>query len=314
MRFRRLGRTGFTVSECTFGTSFIERRGIDVAEAGAALAMGVERGINAIELTAGGGAAAALGGMLGRAGARDRVHVFSRVTSLVPVDLPSPHVTAQQAYPGSHIRAETEALLARLGVERLALQQLHAWCPEWLHEGDWLETLARLREEGKVAGIGISLFDHDVDAGLEAVASGAVDCVQVMYNIFDQAAAASLLPSCARHDVGVIARSPLYFGVLAAAPGSFPSFPEGDWRREYFFAEHLEETRRRTELLRQETVAPGGAATATALRFSLSHPAVSTVAVGMRSRRQVEADLEALDQGPVDDETLGRLRPHRWLC
>lgn len=314
MRVRRLGRTDLTVSGYTLGTSFLERKGVDLAEAGAAVALALERGINAIEFGAGGGAADAVGAILKRAGGEQRVHIFSRVTSLVPFDLPSPHVTAQDAYPGTHIRAETEALLKRLGVERLALQQLHAWCPEWLHEGDWLETVERLRGEGKIGGIGISLFDHDVDSALEAVASGAIDCVQVMYNVFDQGAAASLFPLCAKHNVGVIARSPLYFGALASEQQRAMSFAEGDWRRDYFFNEHLGETRERVERLAREFDAVGSSATETGLRFCLSHPAVSTVAVGMRTRRQVEANLQALDHGQLAAETLARLRAHRWLC
>ncbi len=314
MRFRGLGRTGLKVSEYTLGTSFLERKGVDLAEAGAAVELALERGINAVELGAGGGAADAVGEILERTGAGQRVHVFSRVTSLVPFDLPSPHVTAQDAYPGAHIRAETEALLRRLGVERLGLQQLHAWCPEWLHEGDWLEMLQRLRGEGKIAGIGISLFDHDVDSALEAVASGAIDCVQVMYNIFDQGAAASLFPLCAKQKVGVIARSPLYFGALASQQQTAMPFAEGDWRRDYFFNEHLRETRGRVVRLAREFGLEGSSVTETGLRFCFSHPAVSTVALGMRTRRQVEANLQALDHGPLAPETLARLRAHRWLC
>ena len=49
-----------------------------------------------------------------------------------------------------------------------------------------------------------------------------------------------------------------------------------------------------------------------ALRFCLSHPAVSTVIAGMRSPRNVEANAAAVDAGPLDPATLERLRPHRW--
>jgi aryl-alcohol dehydrogenase-like predicted oxidoreductase len=308
MRFRRLGRTGLVVSECTIGTMGFAA-GPDLREAGAAVALALERGANALET---GAEAEVIGEILRREDAGNRVHVFARVTSLVPFDLPSPHVPAGRAYPGRHIRAETEALLATLGVERLALQQLHAWCPEWLHEGDWLETLHALRDEGKIAGIGVSIFDHDAESALEAAASGAIDCVQVMYNIFDPSAAAALLPLCQKHDVGVIARAPLYYGALSEAGVGDPA--PGDWRRDYFFDEHRRETGERVDQVVQLVEPPDNSVSDMALRFALSHPAVSTAAVGMTTRDHVQANLDAIARGALNDAKLAQLGEHRWLC
>jgi len=315
MRVRGLGRTGISVSELTIGTATLAA-GRDPVEASAALALALERGINAIEIDAGDRATVGLlRAALAREGARNRVHVLARVPTLVPFDLPSPHVPAQQAYPGRHIRVETEALLRTLGVERLALQQLHGWCPEWLDEGDWRETLERLRDEGKIAGFGISLFDHDVDAGLEAVASGAIDSVEVMYNLFDQGAAAALLPLCRQHAVAAIVRSPLYFGALAPSPGGgMRTFPREDWRRAYFFDAHRQETEARTRELAGRVQLPDRSLPDLALRFSLSHPAISTVAVGMHTRPQVEANVQAIRHAPLDAEKHASLAEHGWLC
>ncbi|MES2441185.1 MAG: aldo/keto reductase [Pseudomonadota bacterium] len=302
---RRLGRTGLIVPEYTIGTAALNA---DPGEAHAMLALALESGLTALELGAGDTQAAALlGEALRRDGARD-AQIFARVTSLVPFELPSPHVPAPQAYPGAHIRAETEALLKVLGVERLALQQLHAWCPEWLDEGDWLETFDRLREEGKIAGFGVSLFDHDLDSAFEAVASGLIDSVQVMVNLFDQGAAAALLPLCREHDVAVIARSPLYYGALA---GSVPAFD--DWRHDYFYPEHRRETDARAQKLAAE-VGPGGTLADLALRFVLSDPAVSTVAVGTSTRAHLEANLAAFAKGPLPAEKRAALAGHAWLC
>lgn len=289
---RRLGRTGLDVPECTFGTS--------APATSEAFACALERGVTAIELDAADGER--IGGLLRRAGARHDLQVFARVTSLIHFDLPSPHVPVHHAYPGRHIRAETEGLLRQLGVERLALQQLHAWCPEWLDEGDWLETLDRLRQEGKIAGFGVSLFDHDTVSGLTAVASGAIDSVQVMVNLFDQGAAAALLPLCRKHDVAVIARSPLYYGALASRPLA----PEG-WRSGYFYPEHRRETEERVRQI-------DGPLPELALRFALSQPAVSTVAVGMRTPAQVEANLRAFALGPLAGDRMATLTRHAWLC
>ena len=317
MQQRRLGRSGLGVSAVALGTAGLDAQAwkdLDPAEASAAIALAFEYGINAVETSPVYGAEELLGALLKRAGAQGRVHVFSHVPSLVPFDLPAPHVPVHEAYPGPHIRASTEASLKRLGVERLGLQQLHAWCAEWLHEGDWLETLGRLREEGKIAGFGVSLFDHDVDAALETVAGGPVDALQVMYNVFDQGAAAALLPLCRRHDVGVVARSALYSGALSPRIERARPFPASDWRSAYFFDEHLRETRKRVARLSKEVEPPDRSVSDLALRFCLSHPAVSTVAVGMRTRRHVEATLQAVARGPLPPEKLRLLAQHRWLC
>src|SRR4051812_20355193 len=119
---RRLGQTRLAVPECTIGTSGWKAG--DPAETRAALALALDNGITAIEIDAGDGER--VGEILKRERGGREVQVFSRVTSLIPLDLPSPHIPADYVYPGRHIRAETEALLSQLGVERLALQQLHA--------------------------------------------------------------------------------------------------------------------------------------------------------------------------------------------
>jgi aryl-alcohol dehydrogenase-like predicted oxidoreductase len=147
------------------------------------------------------------------------------------------------------------------------------------------------------------------------VASGTIDAVEVMYNVFDQGAAAALLPLCQDHDVGVIARSPLYFGALApSAEGGMRDFPPEDWRSAYFFDAHRNETEERAQRLVREVEPPDRSLSDLALRFCLSHPAVSTVAVGMRTREHVEANIEALRRGPLEAGKRASLAGHKWLC
>jgi aryl-alcohol dehydrogenase-like predicted oxidoreductase len=308
----RLGRTGLDVSACTVGTAGMTAHDADPGEIAAMIASALDHGVTAFEIEAGDIATATLlGTMLRRERAAGRVHIFARVTSRVRFDLPSPHVPAGQAFPGHRIRAETDALLGLLGVERLAVQHVHAWCPEWLDEGDWYETLAALRQEGKIAGIGISLFDHDIAAAFPTVASGAIDTVQLMYNLFDQGAAATgLLELCAEHDVGVIARSPLYFGALV---DTAPTFAPDDWRASYFHDAHRRETAMRARRV-ADMIRPDATLTATALRFAASHRAVATVAVGMRTREHLDANLAALRLGALPPERVTQLADHRWLC
>lgn len=302
-----LGRTGLEVSACTLGTSRAAAAGFAEAAACALAA-----GVNTIELDAGNAAAVEAAARLLRAARPAPVHVLARATSLVPFDLPSPHVPAQQAYPGTHLRAQVESLLRVLDLDRLGMLQLHAWCPEWLHEGDWRETCERLRAEGKIAGVGISLFDHDVDSATEAVETGAVDAVQAMFNLFDPGPAPRLLPLCAARGVAVFARAPLYHGFLVREIDRPGAFAAGDWRRDFFFPAHREETCARAAAL-EAAVSPEDLGSA-ALRFPASFPGIASVVVGMTSPAQVERNLTALAQGPLPRDTVAALLRHRWLC
>jgi aryl-alcohol dehydrogenase-like predicted oxidoreductase len=133
-----------------------------------------------------------------------------------------------------------------------------------------------------------------------------------MYNVFDPSAATALLPLCQRHGVGVIARAPLYFGALGWT-GQPTGFASNDWRDAYFYPAHRRETYARAQRLAHEA-GDGSTARETALRFALSHPAVTTVALGMRSPEQVEANLAALEHGPLLAAQLQSLTAHAWLC
>jgi len=307
MRYRDLGRTGVRVSELACAVT----AGADPGEAIDVIARARGRGVNTMTLNAEDASAVTLLAEA-LAGGGD-AHVVARATSLVRFDLPSPHVPAWEAYPGAHLRAEVERLLATLRIERLALVQLHAWCPEWQGEGDWQEALERLRGEGKIAGFGVSLFDHDVDAALEMVASGAIDAVQLMYNIFDPGAAARLLPLCAAHRVGVVARAPLYYGALASGFDGAGLAAE-DWRRAYFYDAHRLETGERVARLAALVELPDRSVADLALRFAQAHPAISTVAVGMHRHAHLDANLAALERGPLERERLAMLASHKWLC
>lgn len=311
MQHRALGRTGLAVSALTLGTGALARA--DRNEAVAVIARALDRGVNSIELDAADERAMALlGEALATHDRRDEVHLLVRARSLVPFALPSPHVPVEQAYPGARLRADVEGVLRALRIERLGVLQLHAWCPEWLDEGDWRTTLQDLRAEGKIAATGISLFDHDIDAAATAVQSAAVDAVQVMLNIFDQAALAALLPECRRQGIGVIARAPLYYGALADGVDLAALAPQ-DWRHAYFYPDHAAEVAGRVARL-AGLGGPGTSLAALALRFCLTPPGVSTVAMGLRTRAQLEQALQAVEDGALPQAVLQQLRGHAWLC
>jgi aryl-alcohol dehydrogenase-like predicted oxidoreductase len=146
---------------------------------------------------------------------------------------------------------------------------------------------------------------------VETLRTGAVDAVQVIYNIFDQSPEDELFPLCAELGIAVIARVPFDEGSLAGQIRADSVFPEGDFRRIYFGPDNLGQTVARVDALRaalpEETPLPE-----VALRFSVSHPVVSTVIPGMRRTAHVHANVQAVGRGTLPDATRSLLRAHRW--
>ena len=315
MQLRPLGRTGLDASVLAFNARGLDARvcgDIDLDEAGAALALALDGGVNLVTVPSDIKTQAASAELLRRSERAGSVHLVSQLAPLIPHNLPSPHLHAQAVFPAAHIRQGVEATLKAFGAERLALVMLPAWQTEWTREGDWLETLRGLKTEGKIAGFGVAPFDHDPGAAHDVVEQGLVDAVEVMFNPFDPEAAEALFPVCLEKGAGVIVRSPLYGGAIAPGWGE-ADFPAGDWRTAFFYPEHREETRERVARLAAD-MAGARAAAEIAIRFALSHAAVSTVSVGMRARVHAGANLAAASLGPLDAQTLSRLSAHKWLC
>jgi aryl-alcohol dehydrogenase-like predicted oxidoreductase len=111
----------------------------------------------------------------------------------------------------------------------------------------------------------------------------------------------------------VLARVPLDEGSLTGKLREDTRFPAGDFRNDYFAGDLLGETVRRVEAMRPIVEGAAGSMVRGALRFTLSHPAVSTVIPGMRTPAQADDNCAASDAGPLPPETLDALRPHRWV-
>jgi aryl-alcohol dehydrogenase-like predicted oxidoreductase len=181
-----------------------------------------------------------------------------------------------------------------------------------LKDDRWYHKLCDLKSQGLFHAIGISQNRWEPWNGIQAVKSGLIDCVQVIYNIFDQNPQDELFPACRQHDVGVIARVPFDEGTLTGTLTKTSKWPKGDWRGSYFVPENLNASVDRAEALRP--LIPAGMTMAEmALRYTLSEPMVGTVIPGMRSIRNVEANMAASEAGPLPAELLRQLEGHRWV-
>src|SRR5208282_2861310 len=108
-----------------------------------------------------------------------------------------------------------------------------------------------------------------------------------------------LFPVCQELNVGVIARVPLDEGSLGGKMTLETRFPNGDWRAGYFGPENLAKTVKRVEKLK-EIVPSGMSLPEIAMRFILSHAAVSTTIAGMRKLEHVRQNIATSDAGSLD--------------
>jgi aryl-alcohol dehydrogenase-like predicted oxidoreductase len=313
---RAFGRSGLRVGEVGLGAWGLgddSWSGQDDAGGLAALERALELGVTFFDtaLVYGDGHSERLVGRA--AGRRDDVLVATKIPALngAPPTRERP-VRIEQAYPAWHVIACTEESLRNLGREAIDLQQLHVWSAGWLGAGDWLEALQELREAGKVRHVGVSLNDHDPASALELVASGAVDSVQAIFNVFDQSPRDELLDACARHGVAFVARVPFDEGALTGAIRANTRFPPGDFRAHYFRDERPAEVERRVEALLRDAGIARDELPELALRFVLAHPAVSVVIPGMRSVTHVARNVRAGDGAGLPPAMLERLLAHRW--
>jgi aryl-alcohol dehydrogenase-like predicted oxidoreductase len=317
MRHRKLGRTGFDVSELGYGAWGISGKqwiGASTSDALAALRAAVEGGIDFIDtaLAYGDGVSERLVGQV----IRDSGGTVRVATKVPPKNRLWPArsgIGIEEVFPYDHILASVEESLTNLNLEAIDLLQLHVWNPTWVERDEWRRAFEILKKSGKVRAVGVSLNDHQPDSGLGIIETGLIDTVQVIYNIFDQTAETNLFPACVKHNIGVIARVPFDEGSLTGRITPETVFPEGDFRNHYFRGDRKQQVATRVASILSDLGLTGPQALpAIAIRFCLSSPAVSTVIPGMRSIPNVAGNIMAAGQGPLPSDLLDSLRGHRW--
>ena len=315
MRYRKLGRAGFEISEIGYGAWGIggsQWLGGTDDESIAALRRAIELGLNFIDtaLAYGDGHSEQLVGRVVRETGH-RIYVATKVPPKNDQWPALPGIGIEKVFPYNYILESTETSLRNLGLDVIDLQQLHVWNPEWIGREEWRRAFEELKKSGKVRAVGVSINDHQPDSALELVRTGLVDSVQVIYNIFDQTPARNLLPLCGELNIGVLARCPLDEGALTGAIRENTVFDPRDFRAEYFRGDRKKQVVDHVAALESHT-AGAGSLPEVALRFCLSDPAVSAVIPGMRRTRNAEMNCRVSDSGPLDAQILGVLKQHAW--
>jgi aryl-alcohol dehydrogenase-like predicted oxidoreductase len=319
MRYRKLGRTGFEVSEMAHGLwGMGDWSGSDDQASLAALQLATDLGCNFFDTAwayGQGKSDGLLGDLLSRnstpSSPAKRLFSASKIPPLNDKWPARPEYKYADVFPASHVFQYADLIRKKLRVDTIDLLQFHVWDDSWTDEPEFRQTVEKLKRNGIIHSFGLSLNRWEPENGIKALRTGLVDAVQVIHNIFDQAPEDELFPVCQELNIGVIARVPLDEGSLGGKMTLQTKFPKDDWRAMYFGPENLPPTIERVEKLK--AILPSGLSLPQmALRYVLSVPAVSTIIVGMRKPEHVRQNIECSDASALNSELLRKLKDHRW--
>ena len=315
MHYRPLGRTGLSVSEIGYGAWGIGGSmwiGAEEDESIRALRRAIELGVNFIDTARGYGESERIVGQFIREHPGETIYVATKVPPKNGVWPAPPGLDPAETFPGDHLRASLETSLRASGLDAFDVLQFHVWSDEWVGRGDWLETIADLKKQGKIRFFGVSINDYQPENVLALVGSGHVDTVQCIYNAFHQAPEEHLLPACAQHGVGVIVRVPLDEGALTGRITRDATFPAGDFRNRYFGGARKAQVAEHVDALTADLGIEPGQLAEIALRYVLSQEAVSTVIAGMRTVRNVERNAAVGDGRGLAAGQQAIVAKHGW--
>ena len=314
MKYRKLGRTNWEVSEIGYGMwGMAGWTGSDDKESLGSLQLSVDLGCNFFDTAwaYGGGKSEGLLGKLVRSNKDKKLYT---ATKIPPKNFHWPskrQYKLNDCFPPDHIQEFVESSLLNAGLDSFDLMQFHTWEDNWLDDDRGIMKMIDLKEQGLFKAIGISMNRWEPWNGIRAVKSGLIDTVQVIYNIFDQNPKDELFPACREMNVGVIARVPFDEGSLTGTLTKESKWPYGDWRNTYFVRENLITSVEHADALKP-LVPDGMTMSEMALRFILGEPTVSTIIPGMRKHAHAQMNAKTSDAGPLEPKLMKELEKHRW--
>jgi aryl-alcohol dehydrogenase-like predicted oxidoreductase len=205
------------------------------------------------------------------------------------------------------IEAEADASLRRLGVDVIDLYQVHWPDPDADVEEAW-ETLAELRERGKIRYAGASNFS--VEQLERAARIAEVTSLQPPYSLVFRDVEEAVLPYCRERGIGAVAYSPMASGLLTGAMTRerVRELPADDWRKtdKEFKEPRLTRNLKLAAAVREVAEGRGRTVAEVAIAWVLRHPAVTAAIAGARRPQQVDGFLGAAEIELTESE-IGRL-------
>ncbi|MFO7320149.1 MAG: aldo/keto reductase [Chloroflexota bacterium] len=327
MRYREFGRTGWQVSEVSFGAWAIGSAWgpVDDRESLAAMHTALDNGVNLIDTADvyGDGHSERLIARLLKERS-ERVYVATKAGRRL-----SPHTA--DGYNKENLTRFVERSLKNLEVETLDLVQLHCPPTEVYYRPEVFGALDDLVAEGKIRYYGVSV--EKVEEALKAIEYENVVSVQIIFNMLRHRPAELFFPEAKKRKVAILARVPLASGLLTGKMSAATTFPEDDHRHFNRYGEAFDrgetfsgvDFETGLEFVEQlKPLVPEGATMAQlALRWILMFDAVTCTIPGAKNPKQAEDNVRAADLPPLTDEQMAKVRElydryireqvhHRW--
>ncbi len=310
MEYRILGKTNLKVREVGFGAWAIGGPAMagkipigwgktDDNESKKAILKAIERGINFFD-TADfyglGHSEELLGEVL-----RDKWNDITLATKVGHELLPDGRINLN--YTKDYILNACEKSLKRLRKDYIDVYQLHSAKVEHLKNGECIEAMEILKQQGKIRFWGISLNTFKPEPEMKYLAERNLgDTIQVVFNVINQIALKEVIPLAKEKNYGIIARMPLQFGLLTGKFNKKTTFSSDDHRsfrlNQFLLKKSITELRPYFEIVKKYKVDPA----LFAISFVLNHNEISTVIPGIRTEEQ--AILNTREKIKINDEDL----------
>jgi aryl-alcohol dehydrogenase-like predicted oxidoreductase len=327
MNYRTLGRTGWKISEISFGAWAIGGAWGHVSdqESLAALHAALDGGVNFFDTADvyGDGRSERLLARLKKE-RKEKFYIATKAGRRLPAQTP-------EGYNRKHLTNWVHRSLKNLQTDTIDLLQLHCPPTEVFYRPEVFGILDDFVKAGKLRHYGVSV--EKVEEALKAIEYPNVQAVQIIFNIFRQRPADRFLAEAQRRQVGILARVPLASGLLSGKISRNTRFAKDDHRK---FNRHGEafdrgetfagvdfETGLRAVGQLKKLIPPGASLAQMALRWILEFPAVSCAIPGAKRPAQVVENIAASDLKPLSSTTMkkievlysGKIKPlvhHYW--
>jgi aryl-alcohol dehydrogenase-like predicted oxidoreductase len=312
MNYRELGRTGWKVSDISFGAWAIGGSWgtVDDGESLAALHAAIDCGVNFIDTADvyGMGRSERLIAQLKR-DRKSEIIVATKAGRRL-----SPHTA--DGYNERNLTGFIEDSLRNLATDCLDLVQLHCPPTDVYYRPELFDVLDRLVTAGKLRYYGVSV--ERVEEALKAIEYPNVQTVQIIFNCFRQRPADLFFEQAARKRVGILARVPLASGLLSGKLLRDSQFAADDHRQfnrhgeafdrgETFSGVDYETGLAAVEELRG--LLPEGVSMAQfALRWILMRDAVSCAIPGGKRAAQVQDNCAASELAPLSEAAMAAVK------
>jgi aryl-alcohol dehydrogenase-like predicted oxidoreductase len=207
-------------------------------------------------------------------------------------------------YSKEYIQTACEKSLQRLQRDVIDYYQLHTARLTHLQEGDCIETMQLLQQQGKIRYWGLSLntFDPSPEANF-LIEKKSGNGFQLVLNLLNQKAL-ELFPSMAKNEYGIIARMPLQFGLLTGKFDTGTTFSSNDHRKNRLIASVIDAANKALQPVWNLCANYNCSKTQLAMSYILSYPEVSVVIPGIRTTQQVKQNTTGFFKLFPEDKLL----------